>query len=88
MESLENSNSEFPPLSAALGNPAKDAGFPHSHSADGGFYIDTTFKLLPRKVNLSHFAAITRANGGLFSSGDEDEKEGVIKIKSGILSNE
>ncbi|MHB8654408.1 MAG: ISNCY family transposase [Terriglobia bacterium] len=27
---------EFPTLSPALGNPARNAGFPHSHSADGG----------------------------------------------------
>ncbi len=27
---------EFPTLSPALGNPAKNARFPHSHSADGG----------------------------------------------------
>jgi hypothetical protein len=37
---VENSKSknEFPTLSSALGNPAKNksAGFPHSHSDDGG----------------------------------------------------
>jgi len=44
---VENSRREFPTLSTALGNPADRAGFPHPHSADGGFYIDTTFKLLP-----------------------------------------
>ncbi len=26
----------FPRVSTALGNPAKGAGFPHSHSDDGG----------------------------------------------------
>jgi hypothetical protein len=35
-ESVENSKSEFPPLSSALGNPAKNAEFPHFHSHDGG----------------------------------------------------
>jgi hypothetical protein len=41
MESVENSQSEFPPLSTGLGNPAKgkDAGFPHFHRAGGGIYI-------------------------------------------------
>jgi hypothetical protein len=47
VQSVENSKGEFPPLPTALANPADRAGFPHSHSADGGFYIDTTFKLLP-----------------------------------------
>ncbi len=55
MESVENSNSEFPPLPTALGNPADRAGFPHSHSADGGFYIDTTFKLLPNGFYVRDF---------------------------------
>jgi len=35
-ESVENSKSEFPTHSSALGNPAKNAGFPHFHSHDGG----------------------------------------------------
>jgi hypothetical protein len=30
---------EFPTLSTALGNPAKDAGFPHFHSARGEDFI-------------------------------------------------
>jgi hypothetical protein len=34
---VENSKSEFPTLSSALGNPAKSAGFPHFHSDDGGY---------------------------------------------------
>jgi hypothetical protein len=29
----------FPTLSTGLGNPARSAGFPHSHRADGGFYL-------------------------------------------------
>jgi hypothetical protein len=33
---VENSESEFPTLPSALGNPAKNAGFPHFHSHDGG----------------------------------------------------
>jgi hypothetical protein len=37
VESVENSQSEFPTLSTGLGNPAKGAGFPHFHRADGGF---------------------------------------------------
>jgi hypothetical protein len=39
VESVENSKGEFPTLSTALGNPAKSAGFPHSHSDDGGGLI-------------------------------------------------
>jgi hypothetical protein len=31
--------SKFSPLSTALGNPAKGAGFPHFHSDDGGSLI-------------------------------------------------
>jgi hypothetical protein len=31
-ESAENSQNEFPALPSALGNPAPNAGFPHSHS--------------------------------------------------------
>jgi hypothetical protein len=38
VESVENSNREFPTLSTGLGNPANCAGFPHFHRADGGFY--------------------------------------------------
>jgi hypothetical protein len=46
MESVENFQSEFPPLSTGLGNPAKnqDAGFPHSHRADGRFISTATEK--------------------------------------------
>ncbi len=33
---MENSNGEFSTLPSALGNPAKNAGFPHFHSDDGG----------------------------------------------------
>jgi hypothetical protein len=33
---VENSKNEFSPLLSALGNPAQNAGFPHSHSDDGG----------------------------------------------------
>jgi hypothetical protein len=38
VESVENSKTEFPPLSTGLGNPAKNkgAGFPHFHRADDG----------------------------------------------------
>jgi hypothetical protein len=38
VESVEKSKADFPTLSTALGNPAKtkSAGFPHSHSDDGG----------------------------------------------------
>jgi hypothetical protein len=39
VESVENSKSEFPTLSTALGNPAKGAGFPHFHSDGGGYLI-------------------------------------------------
>jgi hypothetical protein len=41
VESVENSQTEFPTLSTGLGNPAKnqDAGFPHFHRADGEIYI-------------------------------------------------
>jgi hypothetical protein len=37
------SKSDFSTVSTALGNPAKGAGFPHSHSDDGGLaFIKTT----------------------------------------------
>ena len=36
METLEKSNSDFSKAPTALGNPAKDAGFPHFPSHDGG----------------------------------------------------
>ncbi len=35
-----------------LGNPAKSAGFPHSHSAGDGCHIDTTFKILLREATV------------------------------------
>jgi hypothetical protein len=35
VESGENSTTEFPTLSTALGNPAQDAGFPPFHRAGG-----------------------------------------------------
>jgi hypothetical protein len=44
MESVENSKTEFPPLSTALGNPAKGAGFPHSHRAGDGLLSSTEGK--------------------------------------------
>jgi hypothetical protein len=37
VESVENSKDEFPTLPTGLGNPAPNAGFPHLHSAGGGF---------------------------------------------------
>jgi hypothetical protein len=43
-ESVENSKSEFPTLSSALGNPAKSAGFPHFHSDDGGYLTPKNIK--------------------------------------------
>jgi hypothetical protein len=39
MKSVENSKTEFPPLSTGLGNPAHDAGFPHSHRAGDGLNL-------------------------------------------------
>jgi len=33
---VENSQDEFSTLPSALANPAPNAGFPHSHSDDGG----------------------------------------------------
>jgi hypothetical protein len=38
LESVETSTTEFPTLSSALGNPADNAGFPHFHSHDGGWF--------------------------------------------------
>jgi glycosyltransferase involved in cell wall biosynthesis len=52
VESVENSTSELPPLPTVLGNPAKSAGFPHSHSAGDGCHIDTTFKILLREATV------------------------------------
>ena len=36
-----------PPLSTALGNPAHDAGFPHSHRAGDGLLSSTEGKTKP-----------------------------------------
>ena len=36
METVEKSNPDFSTVPTALGNPAKDAGFPHFPSHDGG----------------------------------------------------
>jgi hypothetical protein len=36
VESVENSQNEFPTFSTGLGNPANDTGFPHFHRAGGG----------------------------------------------------
>jgi len=40
VESVEKSKSknDFSTVPTALGNPAKDAGFPHFHRAGGEFY--------------------------------------------------
>jgi hypothetical protein len=42
VESGENSTTEFPTLSTALGNPAQDAGFPPFHSAAGEVSLKET----------------------------------------------
>jgi hypothetical protein len=41
METVEKSRtkSDFPTVPTALGNPAKNAGFPHSHSDGGGLTL-------------------------------------------------
>jgi hypothetical protein len=53
VESVENSKSEFPTLPTGLGNPAKCAGFPHFHSAGGGFNLQGRRKKMKRKSNSS-----------------------------------
>ena len=42
VESGENSTTEFPTLSTALGNPAQDAGFSPFHSAAGEVSLKET----------------------------------------------
>jgi len=45
--SLENSKNEFPTLPTALGNPAQNAGFPHSTATTTAM----TIKILPHNKN-------------------------------------
>ena len=46
VETVEKSKSQndFSTVPTALGNPAKYAGFPHSHSADGYYLLPSTDK--------------------------------------------
>jgi hypothetical protein len=39
VKTVEKSNPDFSTVPTALGNPAKDAGFPHSPSQDGGWIM-------------------------------------------------
>ena len=56
--------SRFPTLSTALGNPAKAAGFPHSHSYGGGPYSYGKAKQKPHPTyNVPRWAKLNRRNG-------------------------
>jgi hypothetical protein len=46
---VEKSNPDFSTVPTALGNPAKDAGFPHFPSHDGGGYR-LPLKTKPAKI--------------------------------------
>ena len=49
METVEKSNPDFSTVSAALGNPAPDTGFPYLPSQDGGGYR-LPLKIKPAKI--------------------------------------
>src|ERR1019366_8777255 len=54
----------FPTLPTALGNPAKAAGFPHSHSYGGGPYSYGKAKQKPSPTyNVPRWAKLNRRNG-------------------------
>lgn len=51
LEAVGNSRklNDPPTVSTTLGNPARKAGFPHSHRANDGFQLSTTKNFTPPK---------------------------------------